>query len=515
MSMPYFRYLLTFCCFALLTSYLQAQKLAYSEPDRNEARQVNFEIIGQYGSQYLVYKNFRNTNYISVYDEQMKLIKNTEMPYMPEKTIEATFVAYPTHTYLFYQFQKKGVVSVMAVKLDAEGKNLTEPITLDTTITGNNSDDKIYSVVPSEDKNNIIVFRINTKNERRFQFKTLLYDKNLTLVHSTQQLGLDMSDRNDFLTDFNLDNQGNLVFGRGVRVGSNDNITKFYLVIKPYNKDAFEIKELKLDNYSLDEVKLKIDNYNNRYLFTGFYYPGRKTSIEGVANAIFDKAADDWVVQNTVPFDDQLREDNRGSNSAKNAFNDFYIHDITIRSDGAFLMNAESNYTSSRGNFNPYNRWNMMNPWMSPMDYYRWGGYGWGTPWGWGSPWGFGNNDITRYHADNIIILVFDKNGKLLLTNQVVKSQFDDGNSAMISYQAINTGAGLHYLYNDQEARNTVLAYQTLTPEGRVIRNPTIKSQARDYKFMPRYAKQVDRKVVIIPTMYRNSLCFTRLEFAQ
>ncbi|QGW27623.1 hypothetical protein [Phnomibacter ginsenosidimutans] len=65
----------------------------------------------------------------------------------------------------------------------------------------------------------------------------------------------------------------------------------------------------------------------------------------------------------------------------------------------------------------------------------------------------------------------------------------------MISYQAINTGAGLHYLYNDQEARNTVLAYQTLTPEGRVIRNPTIKSQERDYKFMPKYAKQVDRKV--------------------
>ena len=68
---------------------------------------------------------------------------------------------------------------------------------------------------------------------------------------------------------------------------------------------------------------------------------------------------------------------------------------------------------------------------------------------------------------------------------------------------------------NDQEARNTVLAYQTLTPEGRVIRNPTIKSQERDYKFMPKYAKQVDRKVVIIPTLYRNSLCFARLEFAQ
>lgn len=513
--MQYFRNILTLCCLAFLSTTVLAQKLVYSEPDRNEARQTNFEIIGQYGTQYLVFKNFRNSNYISVYDQQMKLVKNTEMPYMPDKTIEATFVAYPNHSYLFYQFQKKGVVSVMAVKLDAEGKNLTEPITLDTTITGNNSDDKIYSVVPSEDKSRIMVFRINTRNERRYQFKTLVYDNELSLLHSTQHVGLDMSDRNDFLTDFNIDNQGNLVFGRGVRVGSNDNITKFFLIIKPFNKDAFETRELKLENYSLDEVKLKIDNFNNRYLFTGFYYPGRKTTIEGVANAIYDKAADNWVVQNTVPFDDQLREDNRGQNSLKNAFNDFYIHDITIRSDGAFLMNAESNYTTSRGNFNPYNRWNMFNPWTSPMGYYPWTSMGWGSPWGFRSPWGYGGNDITRYHAENIIILAFDKNGKMLLTNQVIKSQFDDNNSGMISYQAVNTGAGLHYLYNDQEARNTVLAYQTLTPEGRVIRNPTIKSQEREYKFMPKYAKQVDRKVVIIPTLYRNSLCFARLEFPQ
>lgn len=513
MIMQYFRHILTLCSLALISNNLLSQKLTYSEPDRDEARQINFEIIGQYNNQYLIYKNYRSINYISVYNQEMKQVAKNDLTFMPEKTIEASFVAYPDYAFMFYQFQKKGVVSLMAVKLDANGKNLTEPITIDTTIIGNFSDEKIYSVIASEDKSHIMAFRINTKNERRYQFKTLLFDKELNLKHSTQQLGLSMNDRNDFLTDFDVDNNGNMVFGRGIRVGSNDNITKFFLLLKAANADSFHTRELVLNNYSLDEVKLKIDNYNNRYLFTGFYYPGRKTVIEGVANAIFDKAADNWVVQNTVPFDAQLREDNRGPNTAKNAFNDFYIHDITIRSDGAFLMNAECNYSTNRGNTNPYNRWSMMNPWMSPMDYYRWGGFGMGSPWGWGSPWGFGNNNITRNHSENIIILAFDKNGKMLLTNQVVKSQFDDDGSNEISYQRINTGAGLHYLYNDQEARNTVLAYQTLTPEGRVIRNPTIKSQTRDYKFMPRFSKQVDRKVVIIPTLYRNSLCFARLEF--
>ncbi|MCU0335048.1 MAG: hypothetical protein MUF62_08340 [Chitinophagaceae bacterium] len=491
------------------------QKLTYSVPEKYEARQTNFDIIGKYGENVLVYKNFRDKNYISVYDRDMKVIDNVDLDFLPNRLIEASFVAHPDFSYLFFQYNQRGIVHLKAVKLDAKGNKLTEPMEIDTTVVGTNNDDKIYSILPSEDKSKLLIFRINTKNERRFQFKTLLFDKELNLQHSSR-LGLDMAERNDFLTDFLIDNDGNLVFGKGIRLGNADNINKFFLVTKPYNQDQFLFRELQFENISLDEVKLKIDNFNKRYLFTGFYYPGRKGSIEGVATAIFDRTKLEWVVRTTTPFDDQLREDNRGNQNFKNAFNDFFIHEVTIRSDGAFLINAESNYQSNRGGGMPFNRWDMMNPWMGPMG---WGG-GWGTPWGWGgSPWGWGSpwwgsqNNNTRFHADNIIVMAFDKNGKLLLSNQVVKSQFDDNSANAISYFMANTGNGLQYIYNDYESRNLVLAYQTLNPEGRVIRNPTMKSLERDYKFLPRLSKQIDRKTIIIPCLYRNSLCFARMEF--
>lgn len=489
-----------------------AQKLVYSDPEKNEARQTNFEILGKYNDNYLVYKNYRATNTISVFNNDMKLVKNIALDFMPDRVIEANFVSYSDYSYLFYQYQQKGVVRLMAVKLGAEGKNLTQPIEVDTTIIGNNSENRIYSVLPSEDKNHILVFRINTKNERNFVFKTLLFDKELTLQHSTNRVNLEMAERSDFLTDFYLDNDGNMVFGKGIRLNQNANITKFFLVVKPAKEDAFSFKELLFEKVSLDEVKLKLDNFNNRYLFTSFYYPNRKTSIEGIANAVFDKKANDWVIRNTIPLDEQLRDDARGENSTKTAFDDYYIHDITIRSDGAFLVNAESNYQTSRGNPNAFNRWDMMNPYMNSMDYYRYGGYG--SPMGFGFPNNFGSsNNSTRFHADNIMILAFDKNGKMLLSNMVVKSQFDDNTSNAISYQMINTGNGLQYIYNDNEAREVVLAYQTLNTEGRIIRNPTLKSLNREYKFLPRLAKQVDRRTVIIPCMYRSTLCFAKLEF--
>jgi hypothetical protein len=488
-----------------------SQKLTYTQPDRNENRQTNFEIIGKYGDHYLIYKNYRASNYISVFDASMALVKNENMPYMPEKIIEANFVSYPDFSYLFFQYQQKGVVFCKAVKIGPDGKNLTEPIDIDTTIVGSNTNSKIYQITPSEDKSRIMVFRINSKNEQRLLFKTLLFDKELSLIHSTKELVLRMSDRSDFLTDFNLDNDGNLVFGKGIRGGQNENITKFFLHVKWAKTDSFYVRELAFDRNSLDEVKLKMDNFNNRYLFVAFYYNARRGgTIEGIGNAIFDKGQKEWVVRNAIPFSDDVREDARGQNSSKNAFQDYFIKDLTIRSDGAFLVNAESLYQTSRGNVSPYNRWNMMSPaFMSPMDYYRYGGYG--SPWGWGSPYGPSNS--TRYNADNVMILAFNKEGKLMLSNFVRKSQFDDNNENMVSYQMVNTGNGLQYLYNDYDRRDVVLTYQTLTPKGQVIRNPTIKGIARDYDFIPRFAKQVDKRVVIIPCLYRNTLSFAKLEF--
>jgi hypothetical protein len=493
---------------------LFSQKLTYSVPEKYEARQTNFEVIGKYGENVLVYKNFRDKNYITVYNRDMKVIENADLDFLPNRLIEASFVAYPEFSYLFFQYNQRGIVHLKMVKLDAKGHKMTEPMEIDTTVIGTNNSEKIYSVLPSEDKSKLLVFRINTKNERRFQFKTLLFDKELTLLHSSR-LALDMSERNDFLTDFLIDNEGNLVFGKGIRQGNTENINKFFLITKPYNQDQFLYRELQFENITLDEVKLKIDNFNNRYLFTGFYYPGRKGSIEGVATAIFDKTTLEWVVRTTTPLDDQLREDNRGNQNLKNAFNDFYIHEVIIRSDGAFIINAESNYQTSRGGGMPFNRWDMMNPWMSPMGWgmpWGWGG-GWGMPWGWSLPWWGAQSNNTRYHADNIIVLAFDKNGKLLMSNQVVKSQFDDNSPNAVSYFVANTGNGLQYIYNDYESRNLVLAYQTLNPQGRVIRNPTMKGIERDYKFLPRLSKQIDRTTVLIPCLYRNSLCFARLEF--
>ena len=59
-----------------LPFFAGAQRIHYSEPGRDDYRQVNFEIIGKLSNNILVYKNYRSKNDLSVFDNEMKLKNN-------------------------------------------------------------------------------------------------------------------------------------------------------------------------------------------------------------------------------------------------------------------------------------------------------------------------------------------------------------------------------------------------------------------------------------------------------
>lgn len=498
----------------LVVAGVNAQSINYSEPDKNETKSANFDIIGRYGDKVLIFKNLKSESYISVYDPNMKLVENVVLDFMPARVLEYDILPFGEHSFIFYQYQQKNVAYLMAIKIGTDGKPLSTPVELDTTHINYNASRRVYSVIASEDKKKFMAFKINSRDEKNFVFETNLYGPDLSAIHSSK-LNLNMIDEYDFLTDFYLDNDGSLVFGRGRRRSAEENITQFYLVTKPMKADTFVVKELKFESISLDEVKLRIDNNHQRYLFTAFYYKGRRnTNIEGVANAMFDKQTNDWTIRNIIPLSPELRADATSDNSIKTAFNDYFIRQILVRKDGGFIMNAESIYTTSRGS-GPYNRWDMFgNPYTvgGPMG---WGGWGMSGPGGFGSPYygsgAFGNS--TRYHADNIIVLVFDKEGTLTMSNVIRKNQFDDQSESMVSYQIINTGNALLYLYNSYDKRDVNLSYQTIDSDGKVTRNPNMRTLDPKYQFMPRYARQVAARTIILPCIVRNNLCFARIDF--
>ncbi len=499
-------------CFLLAFLEGSAQKITYSEPEKDDPRTLNFEVLGKINGKVLVYKNYRDLNYISTYDADMKLVEKTRMDFMNIRVLSTDFLVYSDFAYIIYQFQKKSAIFCMAAKLDGSGKKIGEPILLDSTEDIHfSSSNKIYSFINSEDKQKIMVFKINTRNDKSHILTTCLFNKELTLLKKTK-LAVAMPQRNDFLSEFTLDNDGDLACVRASGTASNDNINKISLLIKTAASDTYSIADLKLGNIYLDDIRIKADNINKHYVITSFLSKQRRGNIEGLYYLLWDKLQNKEMLNATTVFSDEFREDAKGEGGSKTAFNDFFLKNVIMRKDGGFIVVAESAYTSSRGN--TLNRWDYLygSPYWSPMDYYTWNspvGY---YPW-WRSSIYNNPNTLTRYFADNIAVISFEPNGKLEWSNVIRKSQYDDNTDNYIGFGLFNTGDLIHFIFNIQEKRTMILSDQTLSPAGQVDRTPTFKNLDKGYDFMPRHAKQIGARQAIVPCQYRGFTCFAKLEF--
>lgn len=499
--------LATICMLAFFS--VSAQKIVYSEPDKDDTRRLNFEIAGKIGGNFLIYKNVRNTSWIAVLDNDMKQIARVEQDYVPDndRMINVDFFPYNDFCYMIYQYQKRSIIYCMAVKIDGNGKKMGDVIQLDTTQIGFATSNKIYSVLSSEDKNKIIVFKINSKNRKNYVVTTLLMDNQLTVLKKSR-LNMAMEDRDDYLGEFHLDNEGDLVFTKFDRV-NNENIGSAAFVIKYAQADSFAIKELNIEKTYLDEIHIKPDNSNKRYFLTSFYFKQRRGNTDGYYFYIWDKQTGQVLIEDTITFSDELRKEARGNSNTRMAFNDYFIRNIITRRDGGFIIGSEAYYTTSRGS--TYNRWNYLygSPFLRPSDYYYYSPY-YGSYW-YGSRWNDGGN--MRYQADNIVIMSFDKTGQKEWTNVISKEQFDDQSDDLISYQVMNTGGQLHVLFNNMERRTQLLNDFSITPDGKINRSPTLKNLDKGYDFMPKYAKQVSARQIIVPCLYRNYICFAKIDY--
>jgi len=496
----------------IIASFLpaRAQKIVYSENDKDDTRSMTFEIVGKINGNFLIYKNNRaNRHLISVLNNDMKEIAVAEQDYVPasDRMINVDFFPYNDFCYMIYQYQKKNVIYCVAAKIDGNGYKVGDIKELDTTHIGFAANNKIYTVLSSEDKSKIIVFKINTRNKRSYALTTCLMNDKLELIKRSSLL-ISMEERNEYLSDFQLDNEGDLVFCKFFR-NNNDNINNAAMMIKYAEADSVMTKDLHIEKTLLDEIHIKIDNPNKKYFLVSYYYKERRGDIEGFYFYVWDKSLNRPFMESSSSFTEELRRDARGDASVKTAFNDFFIRNIITRKDGGFIIGSESYYTTSR--FNNWNRWDYLygSPYMNSYNNYYYSPY-YNNYW-WGSR--INSNQALRYHADNIAVLSFNNKGEQEWNNVMGKSQYDDESDDLVSYQLMNTGGQLHFLFNMQERRNNLLTDFSISPNGELSRNPTLKNLDKGYEFMPKYGKQVSARQMIIPCQYRNFICFAKIEY--
>lgn len=486
---------------------LPAQNLRFSDFDTEDTRDMNFDIIGRLNNKILIYKNIRWKHKISIYDNDMNTVKTVNLEFMPEKTFNVDFVSYPDFFYMIYQYQKRNTLHCMVVKMDSNAVKMDEPIEVDTTRIPVMSDNKIYSVIHSEDRQRIMIFKIQTRYQK-FDMVSLLFGKDFKLLNRSRFV-TDLNERRESYDNFSLGNDGTFIFSHEMQTGNRNYTSMLDLVMLPPSQKAPVYQKIDLDEKFIDDVHLKIDNLNSRYILNTFYYKKNRGSIEGLFTCIWDRDKAGVFASQFMSFGDSLRDEAKRSGLLSFAFDNFFIRQVIVKKDGGFLLAAEDYTSDTRGSSNSWNRYDYLyNPYYPSNGYYYYNPYvGYYRPYS-----SFSNQTSTRYYSENILVLSINKNGMPEWSRIIQKDQWGDDEENFLSFSTMVFSGEIHFLFNN-DRKNQIITDQGISPDGTIKRNPTLRSKEKGYEFMPSLSKQIGAGQLIIPCAYRGYLCFAKIEF--
>lgn len=495
--------------FIMFCSVASAQEFSYSDYNNEDNREINFEILGKQGENYIIYKNVRWKHMLAFYNEHMKMIKSFRLTYISDKTFNVDFVTYPDYFYIIYQYQKNNVIYCKAVKLDNNGNKLSEPVLIDTGRVWPRQDQRIYATTYSENKQHILVYKRQSFNNR-MTLTTKLYNSDLTMEDSTSGT-IPYNDRYDIFSDMVVDNTGGILMGKGKLPAKKSSLSSIQLLMIPFRDSSFTI-DIPLNKNFIDDFKVKVDNRNRQYIITSLFYQEKNGNIKGLFMADVDFSGDINKLRTAFhQFDDSLRTKINSGAEFLSAFNNLSLKNIIVTNDGGFLIAGENSYTQTTGGYSTWQRYDSYgNPIYSPYDYGQMnsGFNSYYRPYS-------SNNYLqnTRYYFEDIVLVSIDKNLRVNWTNTIPKKQYDDGEDNFMSFSMLNSGKEIHFLFLEKERNLEVISNNSVLPQGEMKRYATLKSREAGYQFMPKLAKQISATQVIIPCLYRGFICFAKVAF--
>ena len=503
-----------------------AQSYVVSGIEKTDKDGMQYEILGKVGQNYWVYKKNKSVATIAQYNAQMQVVKQNDLSFLPANIRFVEFINEQNKVRAFYQYQIGTTMYAAIATINAEGQLAATPQIIDTAEKIRpGSSARIFNLLESDDHTKHIMFSVNTSNPASIKVNIVALNTEYE-SEGNAVISISSVSKKSSLSDFALDNQGNLFCLRNTtEQGAAPAVSLIYMA-----NGGKEVVESPILNNSLllDDIRLKVDNKNNRVLLNSFYATSRKGNVEGLFSFIWDVNTKQSVVSNATRFTDATRAMVTKKKRLKDAFDSYYIDQVSPKNDGGFTVIAEAAETFS--NRAAFSRWDyywggafynpfMFNYWSRPFGFYPWSRFGYsmfGFGWGWGAAWmnpyaGFGYPSVT-YTANQVALMSFDNKGDLQWTKTIDKTQSDMNVDQFIGYGSFENSMGTQFIYYQRQKGQRAFVIHTLNAAVELIKGNNVAIQEKRLDWMPRSLKQVGENEVILPYQYNNKIGFAKIQ---
>lgn len=502
-----------FCCILIvwLPLSLNAQKLTFAEVLADDRAEMNFEILGRQGNRYVVYKELRKKHFLTFYNTDMEVDQHIRLNELPANTRGVDFISYPDKLLMVYQYNKGNAFQCEALEISNTGTVSKEPVMLDAVKTSSSSD-QIFSVFASEDKNSILIYKMLRSGDSLI-LTTRTFDAGLNLM-DVGVFKFSYNKNTETFSDLALSNEGHLAMTKQTSRTRKERAAAMDLLVCLKGMDTFQVYSANLQGAYLDEVAVKTDNLNKRFIFNSLFSTEPRTLITGLYSAAVPFSTETPQLETLHPFPDSLRSRFNTGGSSQKAFEDLMLKQVVVKKDGGWLITAEENLTIRTGR--RYDRYDYMFSDPYRYDYYNYMyNPAFSRPFFRGYP-GFYDPSLRNefeYQSNNILMISFNPQLKATWDAVIPKRQNEFNTNQSVSFGVMNSGGMFHFLYGLRDRNSLSIGHTAVTPNGEINRFAPVESRQRNYEFMPRYAKQVTYSGVIVPYHYNTRVGFALLEF--
>lgn len=462
-----------------------AQEVTYSRYDKFDYRTDGYAIVGMSGGYLYTYVNSGEDAKLEAYDDSMNKIATVMLDFFPQRIYQVRFIPYPDKMIAIYQALESNKVVQYIATLDGNGLLKGKPIELRSTKTGifGATKNYYYSSV-SENKKNILIYSVNDK-KNAIEFDGIWLDDNGTVIKRSKA-----TFRTENIPEHgevNISNDGTVYMAAYTPTGAENYADQYWILTLAPGATTFKPKELELGDHYATAGYTRIDNVNNKIYFGGFYSDSKNGRFAGLIYAAYDASTGEYASKRFIPFDEKMIAE--AGEKRRSPFDNYLVRQLIVKNDGGFVLVAEEQYVTSRSTFTPgFGYYSFYSPAM--------------------------NSSVREYHFNDILAVAYDKDGIREWNAYIPKQQYSQEDEGVFSsFALLNTGGTLAFLYNDFDAHHSRIQLGTLSAEGKTdVRS--LAAEGNDYPdWLPRSAKQVAARTLIVPCFHKRQICFAKVQF--
>lgn len=471
----------------IVVSEARAQQVLYSSYSDFSVKDGNISVVGKTGGRIYTFRGDADGYFMDAWNDSMQLMATVILDFLPQKLYDTHFSIAGDSITLLYQYLQGRDLFVYGAVLDNEGRLLRRPQKLDQKRTGFlGVGNEYYNFVSSEDKRSLAVYSI-TDDSRELEVKAVLFGNDLGGLRRINNKI--KRDGNLLAVRPVLTNSRGLVIPVRQATGRRDVYEKLFLMRFADSSKGYSVVNVPIVDAFVEEPFIRTAPGDGNIYVAAFYSNSKNGNPDGLLYAGFDGQNLSPLRQVQVPFDDRLRA-MTGERSLRHAFANQHLRQLVIRNDGGFVAISEESYVNTRSSYSPgWGYYSMYGPFM-------------------------GGPQVREYFYNDILALSVDGSGQMQWPSFIRKEQYSQEDGGLFSsFAFINTGANLGFLYNNFNRQRSSITFVQIEEAG--------QQQSRSFDvdgemapdWLPRMARQVSAREVIVPCLNRKKICFAKVSF--